>query len=77
MPDFCTCSHCGADLRGPAVADEHLQHYGGDRVCRYGCGWPTHYSRLVGVYNANTDRTESWMCPDCEHEEKRDDPQYR
>ena len=71
MADFCICSKCGADLRGPAIPPEHLHHYGGDAVCRHGCGQPSHYSRLIGVYNINTDRTESWLCPDCGHQEAR------
>ena len=71
MADFCTCSACGADLRGGPIPTEYLHMYGGEAVCPYGCGSPRHYSRLIGIYDIERDRTASWLCPDCGKETPR------
>lgn len=71
MADFCFCRKCGADLRGPAIALENIESYGGHVDCRDGCGAASHYSRLVGIYDRGKDRTVAWMCPDCKHTEPR------
>lgn len=49
------CPECGANWRGELIAEELLHVYGGK----------THYSRLIGLYSADYDRTVAWMCPDC------------
>lgn len=72
MADFCFCSHCGADLRGPRIEPRLREMYGGDVECRHGCGAESHYSRLIGIYDIERDRTVEWMCPDCKHLEPRD-----
>lgn len=71
MADFCTCSACGADLRGSTIPVESRHLYGGHMECRYGCGNEPHYSRLMGIYDVERDRTVAWQCPDCGHEEAR------
>ena len=71
MADFCTCSACGADLRGPTIEPTHRHLYGTVVECRHGCGGEPHYSRLIGIYDMERDRTVAWRCPDCGHEEAR------
>lgn len=73
MADFCRCSSCEADLRAGEIPDKYLYMYGAEQEseCRYGCGGKSHYSRLIGIYSRESDRTISWMCPDCGHTEER------
>jgi len=59
-------------LRDATIAPERRHLYGGVDVCRHGCGSEPHYSRLIGIYDTAADRTGSWRCPDCGHEEPRD-----
>lgn len=66
----CFCDACGADLRGPRIRLENLSLHGGNATCD-GCGDALHYSRLIGVYDPDRDRTVAWRCPDCGHEETR------
>ena len=66
----CFCEECRADLRGPSIPTEGLYMYGGNATCD-GCGDALHYSRLIGVYDPDRDRTVVWRCPDCGHEETR------
>ena len=73
MADMCKCSSCDADLRGPAIPPEHRYMYGNLDYCQYGCGGEPHYSRLIGIYDRERDRTVAWRCPDCGHEEARRD----
>jgi predicted RNA-binding Zn-ribbon protein involved in translation (DUF1610 family) len=71
VADFCTCSACGSNLRGPIIEPSHREMYGGYVECRHGCGSEPHYSRLMGIYDMERDRTVAWRCPDCGHEEAR------
>lgn len=71
MADFCACSACGADLRGPSIPVESRHLYGADMKCRHGCGGEPHYSHLISIYDMKRDRTVAWRCPDCGHEEAR------
>lgn len=59
MSHFCVCPKCGSDLRDGLVSEEF------PTPCRFGCDQPSHYSRLVGIYDYGLDRTVEWMCPDC------------
>lgn len=58
MSDFTHCPKCGADFQGPPIPEQHRQHYGKH----------THFSRLIGIYDMDRDRTVAWRCPDCGHE---------
>jgi uncharacterized C2H2 Zn-finger protein len=50
-----SCPHCEAPWRDKAIP-EHLQEsYGGAR-------W---FSRVIGLYGRDRDRTIAWQCPDC------------
>lgn len=73
MADFCKCSACGADLRGPFIPIESRYLYGGHDTCPLGCDRGPHFSRLIGIYGHVTDRTVAGRCPDCGHEEARRD----
>lgn len=60
-PDIKTCPVCKTDLRGAEIAEENRELYGGK----------THYSRVIGIYSREQDRTVAWRCPDCELEVER------
>jgi hypothetical protein len=47
-------------------ADALAEMYGATRTSG-------HWGRKIGFYNMATDRTEKYMCPDCEHIWKRED----
>ena len=55
IPDF--CPHCKANLIGNEIPkkDQHL----------FGA---THFSRKIGIYDMERDRTVRWQCPDCHQE---------
>jgi hypothetical protein len=51
-----TCPFCEADLRGYQIPESDRHLYGGrDR-----------FSRVIGIYSRERDRTVKWMCPDCQ-----------
>ena len=54
------CPHCGVDLQGNPIPkkDQHL----------FGA---THFSRKIGVYDRDKDRTVEYQCPDCGKRWKR------
>lgn len=59
------CPECGTDWHDKAIPEHLLQEgwYGAwDGVT------PRYYSRVIGIYDWNTDRTVAWRCPDCEKE---------
>jgi hypothetical protein len=72
MADFCFCSKCGADMRGPIIELSNRDMYGGYDKCRYGCGGEPHFSRIIGIYDIHLDRTVAWECPDCGKKTDRD-----
>jgi hypothetical protein len=45
----------GCDLTGEPIPEGARHHYG-DK---------THFSRCIGIYDHNRDRTVEWLCPDC------------
>lgn len=50
------CPKCNADLTGEPIPERHREHYPpGD----------THFSRVIGLYDRELDRTVGWRCPDC------------
>lgn len=51
------CPHCLAELQGDPIPEDSQKLYGA-----------THFSRKIGLYDQNTDRTVKWMCPDCKGE---------
>lgn len=55
---------CTADLSGAEIpADLRNPFYGTTE---------THYSRVIGIYDRDRDRTTHWRCPDCGHEWRRE-----
>lgn len=50
------CRNCNANFQGEPIPkkDQHL----------FGA---THFSRKIGIYSMETDRTEEYQCPDCQH----------
>jgi len=50
------CPKCDADWRGKPIPREHQHLYATDTG---------YFSRLIGQYDMNQDRTTSWLCPDC------------
>lgn len=46
----------GCDLRGAPIPEEHREFYGSTE---------THFSRAIGIYDRDRDRTVEWHCPDC------------
>lgn len=57
------CPNCNADLQGEPIPKEHRIHYSKD---------VTHFSRVIGIYSIQQDRTILWRCPDCSHTWGRD-----
>lgn len=52
------CPACNADFTGEPIPEESRHHYGD----------ATHFSRVIGVYDYDLDRTVAWECPDCQHQ---------
>jgi hypothetical protein len=57
-----TCPHCNASMQGSGIPEEMQHLYGG----------ATHFSRVIGIYSMDEDRTIAWRCPDCGQEWPRD-----
>lgn len=57
------CPHCNANLIGDEIPENRREFFGG----------ATHGSRLIAIYNRDTDRTEYFKCPDCGAHIERDD----
>jgi len=51
------CPSCGVDLTGDPIPEESRHFYGSH----------THFSRRIGIYDFERDRTTHWECPDCGH----------
>jgi transposase-like protein len=58
MNDQRYCAKCGADWQAEAIPQEYIDkgYYAPDS---------THYSRRIGMYDRELDRTVGWKCPDC------------
>lgn len=55
------CPHCDADLRAGEIPEDQREMFGD----------ATHFSRLIGIYDRDLDRTVRWKCPDCKKEWER------
>lgn len=57
------CPNCGNDLTGKPIPQEYIDRglYGKPPNNK------THYSRRIGLYDRERDRTSHWRCPDCNH----------
>ena len=55
-----TCPLCQADLTGEPIPKDKQEMYG-----------HTHFSRRIGIYNLDEDRTVRYKCPDCDGEWER------
>jgi rubrerythrin len=51
------CPKCGVSLEGEPIPERYLSMYGGK----------TRFSRAIGLYDRDRDRTTHWQCPDCKH----------
>jgi hypothetical protein len=49
-------------MQGSGIPEEMQHLYGG----------ATHFSRVIGIYSMDEDRTIAWRCPDCGQEWPRD-----
>lgn len=49
-------------MQGSEIPEEMQHLYGG----------ATHFSRVIGIYSMDEDRTIAWQCPDCGQEWPRD-----
>lgn len=67
----CHCPNCGADLADTVIPLASRHMYGGGDTCE-DCGRERHFSRLVGIYVWEKDRTVEWLCPDCGHRWERE-----
>lgn len=54
-----SCPHCGVDLQGKPIPEEHRHLFGA-----------THFSRKIALYNDKKDCTVAYLCPDCGKEWK-------
>ena len=66
------CPHCGKILDGGDVYEKMFSLYRDpERALEEAeqFGWskenPVRFSKIVGVYNIETDRTEYFICPNC------------
>lgn len=50
-----TCKHCKVNLQGEEIPKDSQHNYGA-----------THFSRKIGIYSHELDRTVKLICPDCE-----------
>lgn len=55
------CPHCGAQWQGEEIPEDQRELFGN----------ATHFSKLIGIYSLEEDRTTHWMCPECETRWKR------
>ena len=60
LPRYCV--ECGVDFQGEKILEEERWMY--DEGDEY-------YSRILGQYDWDKDRTVAWACPDCGHTTER------
>jgi hypothetical protein len=70
-PPGCRCPLCEADLRGEAIPRDLVQEGYYPERCD-GCHELSHWGLQVGIYDLDSDRTVSWMCPVCKGTWDRD-----
>ena len=51
------CPYCQCNLQGEPIPKEQQISYGA-----------THFSRKIGIYDLELDRTVKYCCPDCNRE---------
>lgn len=52
------CPNCGCGFKGDPISQEERELFGN----------ATHFSRLIAIYDQDSDRTVSWLCPECKYE---------
>jgi predicted RNA-binding Zn-ribbon protein involved in translation (DUF1610 family) len=69
------CPHCGVDLNGGSIWQTMLEQSGGDeaeadrKAAMYGATRTSgQWGRQIGIYSMESDRTVSYVCPDCKGE---------
>lgn len=55
LPGTDICPHRGADLDGGPIPEESREHFSP----------PYRFSRRIGLYDLDRDRTTGYACPDC------------
>lgn len=51
------CPSCKVALIGDAISEEKRHLFGGAE----------RFTRVIGLYDVDRDRTTQWACPDCGH----------
>lgn len=51
------CPECGTTWIDKPIPEQYWENYSP----------PYFYSRVIGCYDRDLDRTAYWKCPDCEH----------
>jgi rubredoxin len=67
MPDARYCPSCKADMRDEPIPAEHAEHYAGEYI-----DGVKYFSKWIGIYDREQDRTVAWQCPECKEEYKRE-----
>jgi hypothetical protein len=49
------CPKCESSWVDKPIPEQYQEHHGGSK-------W---YSRVIGLYDRDQDRTVAWQCPDC------------
>ena len=49
------CPKCESSWVGAPIPEQYQEHHGDSK-------W---YSRVIGLYDRDLDRTFAWQCPDC------------
>lgn len=52
---YAACPHCGASMGGGPIPEDSRHLYGP----------PYRWSRAIGIYSLDRDRTVGFECPDC------------
>jgi hypothetical protein len=55
--EISNCPKCKISFKGEPIKKELQKDYGGAKF----------YSRKIGLYDRDLDRTVGWMCPDCRY----------
>jgi hypothetical protein len=66
MPEVRYCPHCKADMRDEPIPAEHAEHYAGEYI-----DGVKYFSKWIGVYDMDLDRTVAYKCPECGKERHR------
>ena len=70
-----TCPRCNANFELQDIYEHFLKEYNDPKEALETAemyGWtkdkPQRFSRIIGIYDINKDRTTHWQCPDCNYQ---------